>query len=258
MCTRINQFVTPGNIQEWFDIASDRIPSFPAHHNNAINTKEPQIITIRQRDGERVADIRRWGLVPHWCRDPKDAPATHNVRSETMKEKASFKTAWNRGNRLIIPVAGIYEWPKPTWGPGTPARFIFRRDGEPMLIAGLWWDWKHRTPDGAEAFLPTFTMNTTEPNGVLKSIPHDRMVCILDRKDVDAWLDPENEAADQLLRPCPDSWLDYYVTTGFVNKCDKEHQGPGCIEKGPPGSELPPPPKASRKRGPQATLQEEE
>lgn len=248
MCTRINQFISPGQIQQWFDVASDRVPSYPALYNNAINTKEPQILTVRlDAAGERVAEVRRWGLIPHWCRDPKEAPATHNVRSETMKEKPSFKTAWGRGNRQITPVAGIYEWPKPTWGPGTPARYIFRRDGAPMLIAGLWWDWKHKTPEG-DAILPTFTMSTCEPNGVLKSIPHDRMVCILDPKDVDAWLDPENEGADKLLRPCPDAWLDYYVTTGFANKCDREHQGPTCIDKGPPGSELPPGSKPKRTR----------
>lgn len=248
MCTRINQHITPAQIQEFFNIASDRIPPYPSLFNNAINTKEPAILTVRQGEGEAVAEVRRWGLVPHWCRDPKEAPATHNVRSETMKEKPSFRTAWKRGNRCVIPVAGFFEWPKPSWGPGTPARYIFRRDGAPVLIAGLYWDWKHKNETGADAVLPTFTMNTTTPNRVLQSIPHDRMICILDPKEVPAWMDPENEGADKLLRPCPDDWLDYYVTTGFANKCDREHQGPECIEKGGPGSELPPEPRPRKPR----------
>lgn len=104
-----------------------------------------------------------------------------------------------------------------------------------MLIAGLWYDW-HR----GDQSMPTFTLNTTAPNAVLQSIPHDRMVCVLDPSEVAAWIDPENEAADELLKPCPDEWLTYYVGTIFAN--DWRNQGPKCIEKGPPGSELPPPP----------------
>lgn len=243
MCTRINQFISPGQIQSWFDVASDRIPSYPALYNNPINTADPQILTVRQGDHGRVTEVRRWGLLPSWAESPKDpkVQATFNCKVETMKEKPSFSLAWKRGQRCIIPVAGIYEWPKPSWGPGTPARFIYRRDETPLLIAGLWYDW-HRLDQS----LPTFTMNTTTPNRVLKSIPHDRMVCFLDPKDIDVWLDPENQKADDLLKPCPDQWLTHYVTTGYVNNW--RHQGPQCIEKGPPGSELPPEPKEKRTR----------
>lgn len=71
--------------------------------------------------------------------------------------------------------------------------------------------------------------------------------------EVPAWLDPENEGADELLRPSPNDWRDDSVTTGLANKCDREHQGLARIGKGPPGSELP---SENSEKKPRATIKE--
>lgn len=235
MCSRINQSTTPGVLREYLGV--DPLPDYPGRYNNAPNTKEPQVLTVRQDDdGKRVAEVMRWGLLPGWSDGPSDTrtKTTFNAKSETVTEKPVFRNAF-RKRRCVVPVTGIYEWPKPP-KKGNPARFIFRKDGEPMLIAGLWETWKR-----GEQPLTTFTMMTTEPNALFQSLPHDRMIVVLDRKDMDAWLDPDNEASEKLLKPCPETWLDYYVTTGFVNKVGNE--GPECIEKGPPEGEPPLEPK---------------
>jgi putative SOS response-associated peptidase YedK len=222
MCSRINQFISPAKIQEWFDVF--KTPEFPARFNNAPNTKDAQVLTVRSDAGKHVAEVMRWGLLPGWCDGPSDVrtKSTFNAKSETVKEKPVFRNAFKK-RRCVVPVAGIYEWPKPPVK-GNPARFIFRRDGEPMLIAGLWETWNR----GAEP-LTTFTLMTTEPNPLFQSLPHDRMIVVLDRSDMDAWLDPENEGAEKLLKPCPAEWLDYYVTTGHVNKVGNE--GQECIAR---------------------------
>ncbi len=79
-----------------------------------------------------------FGLLPRWSKDLKLARHTFNARSETVSEKPSFRDAWRKGQRCIIPAQAIYE---PDWrtGKAVPTR-ISRADGAPMGLAGLW-DW---------------------------------------------------------------------------------------------------------------------
>jgi putative SOS response-associated peptidase YedK len=44
-----------------------------------------------------------FGLVPHWSPGTKIARHTYNARTETVVEKPSFRDAWKRGRRCIIP-----------------------------------------------------------------------------------------------------------------------------------------------------------
>jgi putative SOS response-associated peptidase YedK len=61
------------------------------------------------------------------------------------------------------------------------------KDGNPYAFAGLWEKWKDRK---AEIELLTFTVITTDPNEVVEQL-HDRMPCIIPKKDYDRWLDVE-------------------------------------------------------------------
>ena len=121
---------------------------------------------------------------------------------------------------------GFYEWQQhgvPKGGKKQPFR-IRRRDGQPFAFAGLWESWKG--PKGGPALehpLETATIVTTDANGVLKPL-HDRMPVILAPEDYDAWLDPETpkEAAEALLRPCPEDWLEAYPVSTRVNSVRNE------------------------------------
>ena len=91
--------------------------------------------------GDEAVPVRRalagqFGLVPHWAKDEKFGRRTFNARSETAATLPSFRDAWRKGQRCIIPAEAIYE---PDWrsGKAVPTR-ITRADGEPMGIAGLW------------------------------------------------------------------------------------------------------------------------
>ncbi len=85
---------------------------------------------------EREALLGVFGLVPHWSKDLKSARHTFNARSETVAEIPSFRDAWRKGQRCIIPAQAIYE---PDWRSGKAvATRIARADGEPMGLAGLW------------------------------------------------------------------------------------------------------------------------
>jgi putative SOS response-associated peptidase YedK len=72
------------------------------------------------------------------------ARRTYNARSETAREKPSFRDAWRRGQHCLIPAEAIYE---PDWRCGKAvATRISRADGKRMGIAGRWTGWK--APDG--------------------------------------------------------------------------------------------------------------
>jgi putative SOS response-associated peptidase YedK len=59
---------------------------------------------------------------------------------------------------------------------------------------------------------------------------HDRMPVILDRQDIDHWLDPdvhEPERVLPLIRPCPSEWLTAYAVSTSVNSV--RHKTPDVL-----------------------------
>ena len=57
---------------------------------------------------------------------------------------------------------------------------------------------------------------TTEPNAVTAPI-HDRMPVILGPANHGRWPDPSQPGAQELLRPCPDDWLEAFPVSTRVN-----------------------------------------
>jgi putative SOS response-associated peptidase YedK len=148
-----------------------------------------------------------------------------NARSESVADKPAFRSAFAR-RRCLVLVDGFYEWQQhgvPKGGKKQPYR-IRRRDGQPFAFAGLWESWKG--PKGGPELdqpLETATIVTTDANEVLKPL-HHRMPVILAPEDYDAWMNPETpkDAAEALLRPCPEDWLEAYPVSTRVNNVRNE------------------------------------
>ena len=163
-------------------------------------------------EGQRTAAVYRWGIVPFWSKDAKID--LFNARDDKVATNNSYK-GWLRNNRAIIPASHFYEWQKA--GGAKIPHAIHRRDGKPLLFAGVWamgQDPKH----GGET--PSITIFTTRPNAVMSPL-HNRMPVILDPDQVDEWLDPElhDLAAIQLmLQPCEDDVLEAYPVSSAVNR----------------------------------------
>lgn len=152
---------------------------------------------------ERDARIGLFGLLPTWAKDLAFGRRTYNARSETVHDKPSFRDAWRRARRCIVPVEAVYE---PNWesGRAVPWR-IARRDGLPMGVAGLWGWW--RGPDDREWL--SFTMLTVNADGhavfgrMHRPGEEKRMVAILDEAEYDRWLEADADQARALLRAYP-------------------------------------------------------
>jgi putative SOS response-associated peptidase YedK len=141
------------------------------------------------RDGRRILDAYRWGLVPNWAKDPTSGAKTFNARVETALERPSFATSFER-RRLLLPVDGFFEWDRR--GGGKVPHYFVRTDGEPLVLAGLYDRWRDRAVGGP--WLATCTVLTTSPGEDIDGI-HDRMPVVLEADAFDEWLDPGTDAS---------------------------------------------------------------
>ena len=84
--------------------------------------------------GERRLDLLRWGLIPSWTADLKQARKPINARSETAATSDLFKAALAT-RRCLVPVDVFYEWQvRPD---GKQPYAIARRDRTPLALAGV-------------------------------------------------------------------------------------------------------------------------
>ncbi len=189
MCGRFALKSPPAKLVERFGL--DECADFTPRYNIPPGTDIP---VIRQSpEGKRVLHLLRWGLVPHWAKDPSIGNKLSNARGESVAEKPSFRDAFRR-RRCLIPADGFYEWK--TEDKVKQPYFISLKSGEPLAMGGLWESW--RRPDGE--ILRTACIITTGPNDVMEPI-HDRMPVILRTEDWQAWLEEPVEAIQPLVRP---------------------------------------------------------
>lgn len=140
------------------------------------------VIAIWNEGDRRAARLARWGLMPHWVKDPRNFPLLVNARAETMATKPAFRDAVNH-KRCILPASGYYEWKALPNGKKQPY-YITLGDDEPIALAGLYSSWMG--PDGEEV---DTVATITVPAGPDVDYIHDRMPAIMAGDQIDAWLD---------------------------------------------------------------------
>ena len=199
--------------------ARDRFNIAPATPVAAMR-RAPQVGGLNL--GETVA--LRWGLIPHWVREGS-APSAPliNARAETVPQKPSFREAWRRRQRCVLPTSGFYEWEKQ--GRERLPWLFKRADDGPLAFAGLWDRWTD--PINGEV-IESCTVLTTTPNALLSRI-HDRMPVLLDEQSAATWLDPELDevGAAHLMRPFDAARMEATALDTYVNST--AHDDPACL-----------------------------
>ncbi len=224
MCGRFVLRASPEAMMTLFDLAeapllAPRYNIAPTQPVAIVRVDPDRSLMVPQREWTHVV----WGLIPGWAKDPSIGARMINARSETAAEKPSFRAAM-KYRRCLVPTDGFYEWMKVPGG--KQPMFIHRPDHAPFAIAGLWERWT--SPDGS--LIESCTLLTTEPNAMMAGI-HNRMPVILDPADYEMWLDAGHvkpDAAQHLLRPCPDDWLTAYPVSTVVNNARNEVAA--CVE----------------------------
>ncbi len=169
------------------------------------------VLTVVQRDGQRVLTAMRWGLVPVWAKDMRIGAKMINARAETVAEKPSFKRLL-KSRRCLIVADGFYEWQKD--GARKIPMFISVKPKQPFGFAGLYDTWT--SPEGET--VTSCAIITTHANEMIESI-HSRMPVILPRNAYGRWLDPSNQdlaELSELLLPYSGK-LNAYAVSPLVN-----------------------------------------
>jgi putative SOS response-associated peptidase YedK len=166
----------------------------------------------RERGGNHQlrCDDAFFGLLPHFAAEIAFGRRTYNARSETVAKLASFRDAWARGQRCIVPAECIFE---PRYGDdGKATRWAIGQPGDvPLGIAGIYTRWRAPAREGASSsdasWHFSFAMLTVnaDDHPVMKQFhapgEEKRMVVILDPKDWGTWLSCPVGQATAFLRP---------------------------------------------------------
>ena len=219
MCGRYKIVTDAQALFDAFQVQAEMDAAKLARYNVAPATDQ---LVILSEHGHRVARWHRWGLIPHWAKDPTIGYKTINARGEGIAAKPAFRAAF-RQRRCLVPATGFYEWKAE--GGGKQPYLIRLRNGGLFAFGGLWESWN--SPEGE---LRSFTIITTEPNELMARI-HDRMPAIIPRAQYARWLDPElrDPAAIQpLIAPYPAAELQAIPVGRGINNA--RNQGPELIE----------------------------
>ena len=136
---------------------------------------------------------------------------TNNARSETIATAPTYRDAWKKGQRCLIPADLFLE---PYWGTGKNIWWQFARaDGAPWMIAGLWSEWTDRETGEVIPNYTMVTMNADDhplmrlmhrPDHTRPETQQDkRSVVPLERSAWDAWMNGTADEAMASLRLPP-------------------------------------------------------
>lgn len=189
------------------------LTDLPLYHASGFQHPKLLIYTDRSPDYPEVAT---WGLVPHWIKDKTQQQKfwnnTLNARGESIFDKPSFRDA-ARDQRCLIYIDGFYEHHHQN--SKTYPYFISLQNEEPLILAGLWNEWKDPESNSA---INTFSIVTTEGNSLLEKIHNNpkldgaRMPLLLPSEFADKWLSPVHDDLDiqalqELIKKYPDDEL---------------------------------------------------
>jgi putative SOS response-associated peptidase YedK len=217
MCGRVIQSSGPVRygILAGMDPRDTRVHNYPPRWN-AAPSQELLVIRRNHETGAISLDPLRWGLIPHWCSDPKGGRKPINAKCETVHKLPMFRDAYRR-RRCILPVDGFFEWKAIKGQKAKQPYAIGMKDGTPFGLAGIWENWKE--PASGE-WIRTFAIITTDANELVATI-HDRMPLILAPADYSRWLGEEQDPRE-LMKTYPAEPMRMWPISTRVNKPEND------------------------------------
>lgn len=205
MCGRFAVTLPPEAMAQLFTAAPANDLA-PVPNYNVCPTVPVNVCSLGET-GRRLSAMR-WGFVPHWYKTPTDGPLLINARAETIAEKPAFRAAV-RERRCLLAMDGFYEWDRA--GDQKLPWFIRRRDGAPMVLAGIWQSWSK-----GDETLNACALVTTEAEGQMARI-HHRIPVLLEQADWGLWLGEDGKGAARLMTAAPDDVYEMYRVGPEVN-----------------------------------------
>lgn len=209
MCGRFARKATIDEIQQAFAVDAVKTDLAPSYN---IAPTQAVAVIVQSPKGKRGLVQLKWGLIPHWSKDPGIASKLINARSESAFEKPSFKESWRKRRCLII-ANGFYEWQK---GSKTPLYVRFT-DQSLVAFAGLYDFWQ-ASPETEK--IASCTILTTQANAKISQF-HERMPVVLNPEQISLWLDPYQQdlaLLQSLMNIHAAELTEYYPVSSEVNK----------------------------------------
>lgn len=247
MCGRFAVTTDPALLAEKINAIDERVGHDKPDQPNYNVAPTTTIATVVSRHSEphdepsRRLRSMRWGLVPPWVKAAFDGtpetkgPLLINARSEKITTSPAYRSS-AKTRRCLVPMDGYYEWKPAAEAPvGKKGRktpfYIYREDGRPLLMAGLWSSWRPQGKSSGvenDAPLLSCTIVTTDAVGGLADV-HDRMPLVVAPEDWDRWLDPDEPAPLDLLAKRPDiTGIRMHEVSTLVNSV--RNNGPELID----------------------------
>ena len=160
MCGRYYNFISKDELS--YVTNNELISEFTNY--NIVPSSEVAIVI----DNQIVSAM--WGFYPTWLKEMKDSKPLINARLETILEKKTFKTPFEK-RRCIILMSGWYEW-KQEGDSKIPFAF-YNEKNKLIKVAGIY---SNRSDGSIETCI--LTKNSTSE---LKDI-HERMPVVLNEE----------------------------------------------------------------------------
>lgn len=159
-------------------------------------------IVVKSHSSGRVAcGLARFGLIPSWAKDAKISRHTYNARSETAREKPSYRNAWKQRRFAIALLDNFYE---PNYESGKAERWkIELASKDPLGIASLWETW---TDPSSGELVTSFTMLTVnaDEHTVMKQFhrvgDEKRTPVVLNTSQFNQWLSADDTQATAMMK----------------------------------------------------------
>lgn len=175
---------------------------------------------IRGEDGVLALHGARWGLVPHWWKQPKPPALTFNARSEEAAAKPMWRQAYSHA-RCLMPAEGWYEWQEGERVDSETGEiqklkqpyFIQRIDEPIFAFAGLmsWW-WNAE----GEQVLSCAVLTKAAAQGLTDL--HHRMPVVLRSNHYEDWLGPAPpREVDRMIADAQTDFVHHAVSTKVNN-----------------------------------------
>lgn len=125
MCGRFTQYNSREEYLSFLGEEAERDISYDPEPIGRYNvTPGTRVLLLSERRSQLHLDPVHWGYAPEWW----NKPALINARSETAANSRMFRPLWEHG-RAIVFADGWFEWKQPF--------FIYRKDGNPLLLAAI-------------------------------------------------------------------------------------------------------------------------
>ncbi|GAB3223149.1 SOS response-associated peptidase [Algoriphagus aestuariicola] len=218
MCGRYSLSKSKAELEERFQ--AEMLVDFKPRFNIA----PTQLVPVITSDSPKGFSFFYWGVTPDFGHNKPVAQKLINARAESIHEKLSFRSSFQR-RRCLIPADGFFEWKKLGKKTKIPYRFTLRED-ELFSFAGIWEEYETVSGESQHTFL----ILTTSPNEVVEEV-HDQMPVILNRQQEKKWLDKYSSESDllNLLQPYPAELMLSYSVSSLVNSV--QNDSPGIIRK---------------------------